>query len=85
MYRLSLERDRSGEKLVDDLREFLRARPQPQVSIVEDVELRMRDQAMHDFRVDEWNKWVVIPMHDQGRLSELWSQGRLVQPTPPSI
>lgn len=53
-------RDGSGEKLVNDLREFLRTRPHSQMSIVEDIELRMWDQAMHDLRVNYWNKRVVI-------------------------
>src|SRR6266446_5257451 len=35
----------------------------------------MRDQAMHDLRVDEWDKRVVIPMHDQRRLPEFAEPG----------
>src|SRR5438270_13953129 len=58
------------EKLVNDLREFLRTRHQPQVSIVEDVELRTRDQAVHDSRVDEWDQRVVIGVQNQCWLAE---------------
>src|SRR2546428_668895 len=31
----------------------------------------MRDQAMHDLGVDEWDKRIVIPMQNQCRLPEL--------------
>jgi osmotically-inducible protein OsmY len=55
-------RDGSREKLLNDLRDLPRTRPQSQVSVVEDVELRVRDQAMHDLRIDEWDKRVVIAM-----------------------
>ena len=52
----------SREKLLNDLRDLPRTRRQSQVSVVEDVELRVRDQAMHDLRIDEWDKRVVIAM-----------------------
>src|SRR5712691_10007174 len=68
---ICLGRDGSREKPINDLREFPRTRRQPQVAIVEDVELRVGDQAMHDLRVDEWDKRVVIPMQNQRRLLEL--------------
>ena len=58
-------RDGSSEKLVDDLCELLRTRSHSQVPIVEDVELRMWDQAMHDLRVHYGNKRVVISMQNQ--------------------
>src|SRR5207302_9629372 len=66
----SKRRNGRCEKLVDDLREFPCTRPQSQVSVVEDVELRVRDQAMHDLRVDQGDKRVVIPMQNQCRLPE---------------
>ncbi len=68
-------REGSSEKLVDDLRELPRTRPHSQVSIVEDVELRMWDQAMHDLRVDYWNKRIVISMQNQCWLPEFAQPG----------
>src|SRR6266852_5322025 len=35
----------------------------------------MRDQAVHDLRVDEWDKRVVIPMQNQCRLPEFAEPG----------
>ncbi len=67
--------DGSGEKLINDLRELLRTRPHSQMSIVEDVELRMWDQAMHDLRVHYWNKRIVISMQNQCRLPEFVEPG----------
>ena len=40
------------------------------MSIMEDIELGIGDQAVHDLRVDEWDKRVVIPMQNQCRLLE---------------
>src|SRR5437016_10765301 len=68
-------RDGGREKLVDDWCEFPRTRPQSQVSIVEDVKLCTRDQALHDLRVDQWDERVVIAMENQGRLPECVEPG----------
>ena len=62
---------------------MLSTRPQSQVSVVEDVELRVRDQAMHDLRVDQWDKRVVIAMQNQCRLPEL-AEPEDARPTHPS-
>src|SRR5690242_10329579 len=35
----------------------------------------MRYQAMHDLRVDEWNKRIVIPMQNEGRLPQFVEPG----------
>jgi hypothetical protein len=56
------------KKLLDDRHKFLLMRYQPQMPTMVDMQLRTPDQALHDPRVDQWNKWIVIACQNQCRL-----------------
>ncbi len=64
------------EELIHERSHLLSLGEEQQVSSVDDVEPRLRNQACHDPGIDRWDDRVIVASQDQGWLTELMQPGQ---------